>query len=126
MPVILWGTQRMMTKDHPRDFSRGKTISINVGAPLHPTGENPVAETAELHRVMSAMLDDAIAAYPAEEQPPGAWWLPASHGGTAPDPRAGRRAGRRREARARRRPGRQAPGQAPALTPPRLHLPRST
>jgi 1-acyl-sn-glycerol-3-phosphate acyltransferase len=84
VPVILWGTQRMMTKDHPRDFSRGKTISINVGAPLHPTGENPVAETAQLHRVMSAMLEDAIAAYPAEEQPPGAWWLPASHGGSAP------------------------------------------
>ena len=21
VPVILWGTQRMMTKDHPRDFS---------------------------------------------------------------------------------------------------------
>ena len=39
--MILWGTQRMMTKDHPRDFSRGKTISINVGAPLHPTGDGP-------------------------------------------------------------------------------------
>ena len=35
IPVILWGTQRMMTKDHPKDFSRGKTISIRVGAPLH-------------------------------------------------------------------------------------------
>ena len=45
VPVILWGTQRMMTKDHPRDFSRGKTISIKVGAPMHPTGEDPVAET---------------------------------------------------------------------------------
>ncbi len=86
VPVILWGTQRMMTKDHPRDFSRGKTISISVGAPLHLTGEDPVAETAELHRVMSAMLEDAIAAYPAAEQPPGAWWLPASHGGSAPTP----------------------------------------
>jgi 1-acyl-sn-glycerol-3-phosphate acyltransferase len=84
VPVILWGTQRMMTKDHPRDFSRGNTISINDGAPLHPTGENPVAETAQLHRVMWAMLEDAIAASPAEEQPPGAWWLPASHGGSAP------------------------------------------
>ncbi len=84
VPVILWGTQRMMTKDHPRDFSRGKTISINVGAPLHPTGADPVAETRELHRVMSAMLEESIAAYPAEEQPPGSWWLPASHGGGAP------------------------------------------
>lgn len=84
VPVILWGTQRMMTKDHPRDFSRGKTIAIRVGPPLHPTGENPVAETAELHRVMSSMLDETIRTYPAEEQPPGSWWVPARYGGTAP------------------------------------------
>ena len=84
VPVILWGTQRMMTKDHPRDFSRGKTIAIKVGEAMHPTGEDPVAETAELRARMSRMLDEAIAEYPASEQPPGSWWLPASHGGTAP------------------------------------------
>jgi 1-acyl-sn-glycerol-3-phosphate acyltransferase len=84
VPVILWGTQRMMTKDRPKDFSRGKTISISVGAPMRPTGENAAAETAELHRVMSEMLDEAIRRYPAEEQPPGSWWVPASHGGSAP------------------------------------------
>ena len=48
VPAILWGTQRMKTKSHPQDFSRGKTIAITVGEPLHPTGENSVAETAEL------------------------------------------------------------------------------
>ena len=84
VPVILWGTQRLMTKDHPRDFSRGKTIAITVGAPLRPRGEDPLAETAELHRVMSAMLDETIRTYPPSEQPPGAWWLPARYGGSAP------------------------------------------
>jgi 1-acyl-sn-glycerol-3-phosphate acyltransferase len=84
VPVIMWGTQRMMTKDHPKDFSRGKTILLRVGEPMHPTGDDPVAETAELHRVMSTMLDEAIAAYPADEQPPGSWWLPQRHGGSAP------------------------------------------
>jgi 1-acyl-sn-glycerol-3-phosphate acyltransferase len=84
VPVILWGTQRMMTKDHPRDFSRGKTIAIRVGEPFHPTGVDAVAETAELHRIMGRMLDEAIRDYPADEQPPGAWWVPARHGGTAP------------------------------------------
>jgi 1-acyl-sn-glycerol-3-phosphate acyltransferase len=84
VPVVMWGTQRMMTKDHPKDFSRGKTISLTVGEALHPTGDNPVAETAELHRVMSTMLDDTIRSYPDEEQPPGSWWLPASYGGSAP------------------------------------------
>jgi 1-acyl-sn-glycerol-3-phosphate acyltransferase len=84
VPVILWGTQRMMTKDHPKDFSRGKTIATRVGEPLHPTGADPVAETAALRARMSQMLDDAIRDYPADEQPPGAWWVPASHGGSAP------------------------------------------
>jgi 1-acyl-sn-glycerol-3-phosphate acyltransferase len=86
VPVVLWGTQRLMTKDHPRDFSRGKTILIRVGAPQRPAGVDPVAETVELRSAMAQMLDEAIAAYPAEEQPPGAWWVPASHGGGAPTP----------------------------------------
>ncbi len=85
LPVVLWGTQRLMTKDHPKDFSsRGIPIHIRVGAPLHPQGEDPVAETAELRGVMAAMLDEAIAGYPDEHQPPGSWWLPRRHGGSAP------------------------------------------
>ena len=96
IPVILWGTQRMMTKDHPRDFSRGKTIAIAVGEPMHPTGEDPVADTAALRSAMSTLLDETIAAYPAEEQPPGSWWLPARLGGSAPTLAEGRGAGRHR------------------------------
>ena len=84
VPVILWGTQRMMTTDHPRDFSRGKTIALTVGEPMYPTGENPAAETAELKARMCELLDQTIAAYPAEEQPPGSWWLPKRLGGSAP------------------------------------------
>jgi 1-acyl-sn-glycerol-3-phosphate acyltransferase len=84
VPVILWGTQRMMTKDHPRDFSRGKTISITVGEPMHPTGDDPVGDTARLHAQMSQMLRDTIADHPADEQPPGSWWVPAAMGGSAP------------------------------------------
>jgi 1-acyl-sn-glycerol-3-phosphate acyltransferase len=84
VPVVLWGTQRMLTKDHPRDFSRGKTIAISVGAPLHPSGDDPVGETAELHEAMTKLLDETITAYPADEQPPGSWWLPQAYGGSAP------------------------------------------
>ena len=61
VPVVLWGTQRLKTKDHPKDFSRGTPIVIRVGAPLHPSGDDPVAETAELREVMSGMLREAIA-----------------------------------------------------------------
>jgi 1-acyl-sn-glycerol-3-phosphate acyltransferase len=84
VPVVMWGTQRMLTKDHPKDFSRGKTILLRVGEPVHPTAADPVAETAELHRAMSAMLEESIRDYPAEEQPPGSWWLPRRFGGSAP------------------------------------------
>ena len=86
LPVALWGTQRLMTKDHPRDFSRGKTIGIRVGEPMYPDGADPVAETEELHKRLQTLLDEAIDAYPEEEQPPGSWWLPASRGGSAPTP----------------------------------------
>ena len=105
VPVVLWGTQRIKTKGHPQDFSRGKTIAITVGEPLHPTGENPVAETAALKAEMSRMLDATIRAYPAEEQPPGSWWLPASYGGSAPTPEEAERldAEEKRERAAQRR-----------------------
>lgn len=84
LPVVLWGTHRVITKDHPKDLSRGKTIAITVGEPMHPTGDDPVAETAELRAAMSELLDRTIRAYPTEEQPPGSWWLPAEYGGSAP------------------------------------------
>jgi 1-acyl-sn-glycerol-3-phosphate acyltransferase len=84
VPVILWGTQRLITKDHPRDFSRHKTISVSMGEPLDPTGGTALEKTKELRESMSRMLDVAIRSYPEEEQPPGAWWLPADYGGSAP------------------------------------------
>lgn len=86
VPVVLWGTQRLMTKGHPRDFSRGKTIAIRVGEPMHPTGEHPEVESLELHARLASMLEATIKAYPAAEQPPGSWWLPAAYGGSAPTP----------------------------------------
>jgi len=81
LPVVLWGTQRMMTKDHDKDFSRGKAITISVGPPVPLTGD-AVADTAALTTSMTGLLDHAIRSYPQQE--PGAWWLPASYGGSAP------------------------------------------
>lgn len=84
IPVVLFGTQRIMTKGRPRDLSRHKTISIEVGEPMRPTGEDPVAETAHLKARMETMLDRIITGYPADERPPGAWWVPQAYGGSAP------------------------------------------
>ena len=95
-----------MTKDHPRDFSRGKTIGIHVGEPMPVTRGKGDEQSAELHRRMSDLLATAIAAYPDEEQPPGAWWLPASYGGSAPTPEeAARLDAEEKERRAARRAG---------------------
>ncbi len=84
VPAVLWGTQRILTKDHPRDLSRGRTVAITVGEPLHPTGVDPVAETAELRKRMGVLLDETVRRYP--ECPAGAWWVPESYGGSAPTP----------------------------------------
>ena len=91
VPLILWGTQRLMTKDHPRDFGRHKTITVTIGEPIDPQGATAVEKTAELREAMAAMLDKAITEYPAEEQPPGSWWLPARYGGSAPTPEEAKR-----------------------------------
>lgn len=104
IPVIVWGTQRMLTKDHPRDFSRGTTISLRVGEPMSFTGERAARDTTLLRSRMAQMLDASIEEYPAEEQPPGSWWLPASRGGSAPTlPEAARLDVEEKRARAQRR-----------------------
>jgi 1-acyl-sn-glycerol-3-phosphate acyltransferase len=114
IPLILWGTQRLFTKDHPKDFSRHKTISVSIGEPMRADGRTAHERTLQLHSVMSEMLDTAIKEYPAEEQPPGSWWLPASYGGSAPTPERAReldkdelrqRAERARAKRAAKRKG---------------------
>lgn len=85
IPMVVWGTQLVKTKDHESNLTgRGKTIALHVGAPLDVTGEDPVAETAQLREAMAALLDKAIAEYPVS--PEGQWWAPARHGGTAPTP----------------------------------------
>jgi 1-acyl-sn-glycerol-3-phosphate acyltransferase len=81
VPIVVWGTQRLTTKDHDRDLSRGLAITVSVGAPVPLTGQAR-ADTATLAAAMSDLLDEAIRSYPQQE--PGAWWLPARYGGTAP------------------------------------------
>ncbi len=110
VPVVLWGTQRMMTKDHPRDFSRGKTILIRVGEPLHPTGEDPVAETAELHAVMSDAARQGDRGLPGRRAAPGRLVGPGVARRQRALPRGGRPPRRRGEARARRPPRRRQEG----------------
>jgi 1-acyl-sn-glycerol-3-phosphate acyltransferase len=85
IPMALWGTQLLKTKDHPSDlWGRRKTIAIAVGEPIEVTGEDPVAETALMRSAIADLLEKAIAEYPLS--PEGRWWAPARLGGTAPTP----------------------------------------
>ena len=84
IPIVVWGTQRILAKGRRIDLSRRQRIDIEVGEPMHPTGEDPAAETEELRRRMQEMLERCILAAPPEERPAGAWWLPKQYGGSAP------------------------------------------
>lgn len=85
VPIVLWGTQRFLTKGKPRDFGRHKTVGVEVGEPiLIGPEDNPNVVTKELQGRMEAMLERLITSHPAAEQPPGSWWLPARFGGSAP------------------------------------------
>ncbi|WP_127781666.1 lysophospholipid acyltransferase family protein [Rhodococcus sp. X156] len=82
LPMIIWGSQRVWTKGHPKRLGRTNTpIHIDIEPPVSAEG-NPAAVTKQLHTQMSAQLEKVRAAYP--EHPKGAFWVPASLGGGAP------------------------------------------
>ncbi len=82
IPHIVWGAQRIWTKDHPKKLFRPKVpIVVLVGEPIQPT--LPAAElTALLHSRMEHLLQQAQDKYLAH--PAGEWWVPRRLGGGAP------------------------------------------
>jgi 1-acyl-sn-glycerol-3-phosphate acyltransferase len=86
LPLVIWGSQRVMTKGRPRDLTRGTPIRIVIGEPwTPPPGTEAVAATEELKRRMAALLEEARSTYAGSPRTPDdTWWLPQSMGGTAP------------------------------------------
>ena len=83
VPLILWGPQRMWTKDHPKDLGRKKIPwTIRAGEPLQPVGTAAELDAA-LRASMTTILHEVQEQYP---HPPGAWWVPRRLGGSAPTP----------------------------------------
>lgn len=85
LPVVIWGSQRVWTKGHPKRLGRTNVpISIAVGEPIPVVRDENIDEaTAKIHAVMETMLHGLQDAYPAmghEELD----FLPARLGGTAP------------------------------------------
>ena len=85
IPVVLWGSQRVWTKGHPKRLGRTHTpISIDVGEPIPvPRGADVEAVLADLRARMTTMLHAAQDAYPTVPHEERAL-MPARLGGTAP------------------------------------------
>ncbi|WP_102145218.1 lysophospholipid acyltransferase family protein [Mycobacterium hubeiense] len=81
IPLIVWGAQRLWTKDHPRNLGRNKIpMTVAVGAPMD--GGGSIEETnAAMRAAMTELLHKVQEEYP---HPPGAYWVPRRLGGSAP------------------------------------------
>ncbi|HEU4360919.1 MAG TPA: lysophospholipid acyltransferase family protein [Mycobacterium sp.] len=81
IPTIVWGAQRIWTKDHPKKLWRNKIpVLVKMGQPLR-AADSIEQTTAELRRAMTDLLDQAQRQYP---HPAGAFWVPRRLGGGAP------------------------------------------
>jgi 1-acyl-sn-glycerol-3-phosphate acyltransferase len=82
IPHIVWGAQRVWTKDHPKKLFRPKVpITVLVGEPIEPT--LGIAElNGLLHSRMQHLLERAQEQY--GPHPAGEFWVPHRLGGGAP------------------------------------------
>jgi 1-acyl-sn-glycerol-3-phosphate acyltransferase len=81
VPLIVWGAQRIWTKDHPRNLGRKKIpVVVAAGRPLSPAGDVEHLDEA-LRDEMTALLHRVQEEYP---HPEGAFWVPRRLGGGAP------------------------------------------
>jgi len=106
LPTVVWGSQRIWTKDHPRRLGRTRTpIVVTVGEPIEVAkGADIDATTALLRDRMEALLHKAQSSYEPPRDSADAWWLPARLGGGAPTPEeAARLDEQERQRRAARR-----------------------
>jgi 1-acyl-sn-glycerol-3-phosphate acyltransferase len=83
IPLVVWGAQRIWTKDHPKRIGRNKIpITVAVDPPLVASGTID-AVMAELREEMTALLHQVQEDYP---HPDGEYWVPRRLGGSAPTP----------------------------------------
>ncbi|HEV2887255.1 MAG TPA: lysophospholipid acyltransferase family protein [Jatrophihabitans sp.] len=87
LPTVIWGSQRIWTKGHPKRLGRTRTpIILSVGTPIPVSRkDDPELVLHSLRKAMTELLHAAQDAYPpltgADLR-----FLPARLGGTAPTP----------------------------------------
>ena len=83
VPCVIWGSQRIWTKDLPKHF-RDVPVIVRYGEPVALTGDAE-ADTAELKRQMQLLLDASRSEYASlYTDGAGEAWMPVALGGTAP------------------------------------------
>ncbi len=109
IPAAVWGSQRILTKDRPKNWQRGVAVSVQYGSPIAYGADEPAGDvTARLMAEIQKMTDRLQRTYPQSPAgPDDRWWQPAHLGGTAPtveesqrlaaEERAARKAKRLRE-----------------------------
>ncbi|BBY06234.1 lysophospholipid acyltransferase family protein [Mycobacterium noviomagense] len=81
VPMIVWGAQRIWTKDRPKSLGHKKIpITVAVGSILPAEGDVDELTTA-LRDAMTSLLHRVQREYP---HPRGAYWVPRRLGGGAP------------------------------------------
>jgi 1-acyl-sn-glycerol-3-phosphate acyltransferase len=112
IPHIVWGAQRIWTKDHPKKLFRPKVpIAVAVGEPIEPTLGAPEL-TMLLHSRMQHLLERVQDSY--GPHPAGEFWVPRRLGGGAPSlAEAARMDAEETAARAARRTERAGPAETP-------------
>lgn len=84
VPMITFGGQRLWTKGHKREMTRGTLVSLRVGEPITvDVNDDPIEATAHMRTVMQRLWDASLEEYEPTPEP-GAWWWPAKLGGGAP------------------------------------------
>jgi 1-acyl-sn-glycerol-3-phosphate acyltransferase len=113
LPTVIWGSQRIWTKDHPKRLGRSRVpVVVLIGEPIEVSRRDDTIELTDLlAERMTALLHRAQDSYPdrpvAGEDP---WWLPARLGGSAPTPEQAQRLDEAEQAARRARKGGALPG----------------
>jgi 1-acyl-sn-glycerol-3-phosphate acyltransferase len=87
LPTVIWGSQRIWTKGHPKRLGRTRTpILLSVGTPIPVSRrDDPELVLLTLRKAMTELLHAAQEAYPPLTGDD-LKFLPARLGGTAPTP----------------------------------------
>jgi 1-acyl-sn-glycerol-3-phosphate acyltransferase len=85
VPGAVWGSQRILTKDRPKNFERDIPITVDFGRPVeYEADEDPAEVTVRLMASITELTDHAQRSYRVKPGPGDDWWLPAHLGGSAP------------------------------------------